>query len=210
VSKTGGGPGTNQYRMRGQSKARTIYGYPANQVVRRGVCVWPRGRLDDIWCLRHRQIAPEIRQLAGAAPCVVKLGPKLQRQLVDLLPTRLLGPWISQLSSVAAQRSLMARVPLAQLQWATRDSDAVIRWIALRRMPVDQLGWAATDPDLSIRCEAAKVMPVDQLGWATTDPHWEVRHIAACRMPLEQLRWTLQDADPRIRQVAVRRLTRRQ
>jgi len=52
-SKTGGGPGTNQYQVRGQSRQRlkTVHGYPADQVIEWGECVWLRAGFDDIWCL---------------------------------------------------------------------------------------------------------------------------------------------------------------
>jgi len=76
-NKTGGGKGTNQYKIRGQAKAtsnaehqtETACGYPADQVVELGDCVWLRGEFDDTWCLKHRQLAPELRQLMNLAPC---------------------------------------------------------------------------------------------------------------------------------------------
>jgi len=44
VGKTGGESGTNQYWVRGQAKRRpkTVHGYPADQVIRWGQCVWLR------------------------------------------------------------------------------------------------------------------------------------------------------------------------
>jgi hypothetical protein len=77
ANKTGGGSGTNQYKIRGQAKAasntkrqtKTVCGYPVGRVVELGDCVWLRGGFDDVWCLKHRQLAPELRQLMGLAPC---------------------------------------------------------------------------------------------------------------------------------------------
>jgi len=58
-------------------RSEIIGGYPANQVVKRGGCVWLRSGFDDIWCLRHRQLAPELRQLTGLPPCAARLSPRL-------------------------------------------------------------------------------------------------------------------------------------
>jgi len=63
--------------IRGQTTAtsntkrqtKTVCGYPADRVVELGDCVWLRGKFDDIWCLKHRQLAPELRQLMNLAPC---------------------------------------------------------------------------------------------------------------------------------------------
>jgi len=62
TNKTSGGVGTNQYKVRGQSKRRpkTAHGYPPDQVIKRGKCVWLRAGFDDIWRLRRRPLALEI------------------------------------------------------------------------------------------------------------------------------------------------------
>jgi len=84
-SKTGGGPGTNQCRVSGQSECqpKTVRGYPADQVIKRGQCVWLRAgwaSFDDIWCLERRQLAPELRELSGLQPCITRLGVVLQHR----------------------------------------------------------------------------------------------------------------------------------
>jgi len=54
-------------------RAETICGYPADQVIEDGNCVWLRSGFDGVWCLKHRQLAPELRQLVGVVPCVTRL-----------------------------------------------------------------------------------------------------------------------------------------
>jgi len=193
MNKTGGGVGTNQYKIRGQAKTNQIHGYPPDEVVRRGECVWLRAGFDDIWCLVHRQIAPEMRQLAGIAPCVIKLGPKLQARLADVLPASVLGPWVSQVPDSRTRERMLRRMPPDQLQWAAQDPDPWVRYVAAERMPPDQLQWATKDPDESVRYVAAQRMPEDQLQWAVTDKDERVRLIAAERMPPDQLQWATQD-----------------
>jgi hypothetical protein len=77
MSKTGGGPGTNQHRARGQAKQRskTVCGYPADQATKRGKCMWLRAGFDDIWCPKHRQIrVGRLQQTApGRAPDMIRL-----------------------------------------------------------------------------------------------------------------------------------------
>jgi len=159
-SKTGGGVGTNQYKIRGQAKAtggdkrpKEVCGHPADQVIKRGNCVWLRATFDDIWCLKHRQLAPELRQLAGLVPCVVQLEPDLQM--------RALG----QLSGQAAQ-------------WISPE----LRLRAARCLPPGELGWAPQDEDWRVRKAAAERMPEDELDWATQDENERVRQVAAWRL----------------------------
>jgi len=182
-SKTGGGPGTNQYQVRGQSKAaeRLVCGYPPDQVIERGQCVWLRTGVDDTWCLKHRQLAPELRELTQVAPCIITLGSKLQEQLADILPPSAFGPWVGQAPSVA------------------------MRLAAARRMPPDQLGWAAQDEYWAVRRAAARRMPPDQLSWAAKDENEDVRWITAQRMPIDQLGWAKRDLDRWVRQAAAKR-----
>jgi len=207
-SKTGGGPGTNQYKVRGQAKAaeRLVYGYPPDQVIKRGKCVWLRTGFDDIWCLKHRQLAPELRELMQVVPCIITLGPQLQEQLADLLPSSVFGPWVSQASSVAMRRVAARHMSVDQLQWAITDEDWQVRYVAAQRMPVGQLQWATTDPDEDVRQVAAERMPVDQLGWAAKDPDENVRYMAAQRMPEDQLGWAAKDENEAVREVAARRI----
>jgi len=188
MNKTGGGPGTNQYRVRGQAKAaeRLVYGYPADQVVERGNCVWLRTGVDDAWCLKHRQLAPEVRQLTGLPMCVTRLTPELQLELVLCRPLHEVIPVLSQLhEQVRLQVAQMA--PPRSLQWASLDPDPQVRRMTVKRMPEDQLQWATQDKDKGVRQVAAKRMPPEQLGWATKDKDEEVRRIAARRMPVGQL-----------------------
>jgi hypothetical protein len=208
VGKTGGGPGTNQYKVRGQSKAteHLVYGYPPDQVIKRGKCVWLRTGFDDIWCLKHRQLAPELRELMQVVPCIITLGPQLQEQLADLLPSSVFGPWVGQASSVAMRRVAARHMPVDQLQWAITDEDWQVRYVAAQRMPVGQLQWATKDPDEDVRQVAAERMPVDQLQWATRDDHWRVRRAVARRMPVDQLSWATEDPDEDVRYVAAKRM----
>jgi len=208
VGKTGGGPGTNQYKVRGQSKAaeRLVYGYPANQVIKRGQCVWLRAGFDDIWCLKHRQLVPEVRELAQIVPCIITLGSKLQDRLADLLPSSAFGPWVGQASSTAMRLAAARRMPPDQLQWATRDEDWRVRRVTARRMPVQQLDWAKADPYFAVRYVAAERMPVEQLQWAVTDEDWRVRYVAAQRVPEDQLQWAAQGGHHWVRQVAAERM----
>jgi hypothetical protein len=165
MGKTGGGPGTNQYQIRGQAKTRlpdTIAGYPADQVSVRGDCVWPQSGPDDLWCLTHRQVAPELRELVGLAPCVTKLSSRAQSRLVRALPTAALGSWVSQLADADLRMYAASVMPLNQLGWAAQDKNKRVRRAAAQRMPVDQLQWAAQDDTpcrLIWRCDAALATP---------------------------------------------------
>jgi len=231
VSKTGGGPGTNQYQVRGQAKRRPkeVCGYPADQVIKRGDCVWLRVGFDDPWCLKHRQLAPELRQLTGLPPCAARLGRNLQKRLARFLPAFALGPWVSQMPDAKVRCQLVKRTPKDQLDWATRDEDWRVRQAAAKRIPIDQLGWAIKDESLEVREVAAGRVPIDQLGWAiedegwpvrraaarrmpedelewaTRDPIWEVRRVAAERMPEDELEWAIRDEDWRVREAAAKR-----
>jgi len=207
-SKTGGGPGTNQYQVRGQAKAaeRPVHSYPPDRVVRRGDCVWLRAGFDDIWCLKHRKPAPELRQLVGLQPCVTKLDVALQRQLAEIVPSSQLGPWIDQISDDDARSMLLQRVPPDQLGWAARATHLDVRAWAAMHMPPDQLAWATRDEDWEVRLAAAHRMPPDQLQWATKDEDWEVRVAAAHRMPPDQLQWATTDEDWHVRWEAAERV----
>jgi len=207
-SKTGGGPGTNQYKVRGQSRAaeRLVYGYPPDQVIKRGKCVWLRAGFDDIWCLKHRKLAPELRELTQVVPCIITLGSKLQERLANLLPPSAFGPWVGQASSIAMRLAAARRMPPDQLQWAATDEDEDVRYVAAQRMSVNQLQWATTDEYGPVRRTAAERMPVDQLDWATKDEGWPVRQIAAERMPEDQLAWATKDSSRAVRRAAARRM----
>jgi len=228
--RTGGGPGTNQYKVRGQSKRRpkTVHGYPADQVIRQGQCVWLQAGFDDIWCLEHRKLAPGVRGLAGMIPCVTRLGATLQRQLAEIIPPSQLGSWIDQVSDGSVRSTLLHRVPpdqlgwaahakhrdirrwaawhmpVDQLAWATRDEDATVRQIAAYRLPPDQLAWAKDDPSRLVREAAAE--RIDGLRWAVRDPDEDVRRVAAKHMPVDQLPWATTDEDYSVRKVAAQRL----
>jgi len=208
VGKTGGGPGTNQYKVRGQSKRqpRAVHGYPAGQVIKQGECVWLQAGFDDIWCLTHRQLAPELRELVGLTPCIIKLDPKLQEQIVEFLPSSAFGPWAGQAPAVDVRLAAARRAPEDQLQWATQDPDPWVRHVAAKRMPPDQLGWAVKDKDDDVRVAAAERMPEDQLSWATKDKYWKVRKAAARRMPSDQLSWAAKDGDKYVREAAAKRM----
>jgi len=153
--------------------------YPADQVIEYGDCVWPCSGVDDVWCLKHRQLAPELRQLAGLVPCMTRFDLEVRMAEAE-------------------------RWPADQLEWATLDPSEQVRLAAAQRMPPDQLAWATKDPDREVRRTAAKRMPSDQLSWAKNDPAWWVREVAAERMPVDQLQWALDDED--VRWVAVRRM----
>jgi len=175
VGKTGGGRGTNQYRVRGRAKAaddkrpQEACGYPADQVVKRGDCVWLRTGFDGTWCLKHRQLAPELRQLMGLVPCVAQADPLARLR--------------------AAQR-----LPLDQLDWATKDAHPLVRQVAAERWSEDQLQWATTDEDPRVRRVAAQRMPTDELQWAMSDWDWRVCMTAAQRLSVDQLGPTATDA----------------
>jgi len=158
-------------------RSATVYGYPAGQVTKDGDCVWLRSGVDDVWCLKHRQLAPELRQLAGVPLCVTRL-----------------ETW--------KRWSAARRMPKDQLEWATQDPDWCVRRVAVERMPLNQLDWVIEDPHPEVRCIAAMRMPLDQLQWATRDPDDEVRWIAAYRMPADQLRWAAQDPSEQVRYTA--------
>jgi len=181
--KTGGGPGTNQYKVRGTAKRRVrkVNGFPADQVSRWRQCVWWRSGYDGIWCLVHRQLAPELRDLTGLVPCVVRLRASVQQTLAETMPPDQLGPWISQLPDGQIRAAFAQRTPPDQLDWATQDTDCDVRKAAAGRMSPDQLGWATHDEDRWVRLIAAKRMPVDQLQWAKRDPDRRVRKAAAQR-----------------------------
>jgi len=207
-SKTGGGVGTNQYQIRGQAKARPsyeAYGYSASQVVRRGRCVWPRTGVDGPWCLKHRQLAPEVRELSGLQPCVASLKLDEQCDVISLGQAGPLGPWVHQLS-IDARMRLAGRMTLSQLDWAKSDPDVHVRQLAAERWPVGQLDWATTDPHYMVRWTAAMRMPTDQLGWVASDPEDQVRRIAAERMAPDQLGWASRDTSANIRLIAARRM----
>jgi len=208
MGKTGGGRGTNQYKIRGQAKRRskTVHGYPADRVIKRGQCVWLRAGFDDIWCLEHRQIAPELRQLSGTAPCIAKLGPRLQARLADILPISALGPWVDQVSDNSVRSTLLQRVPPDQLGWATHATHLDVRQWAAEHMPEDQLQWATEDEAATVRQAAATRMPVEQLGWAVHDQDAGVRTRAAKRMPEDQLQWAARDSDAAARYMAAQRM----
>jgi len=206
-SKTGGGPGTNQYQVRGQAKRRpkTVYGYPADQVIKRKDCIWLRTGVDDAWCLVHRQLSPELRQLMGLPMCVTRLAPALQRELVLCRPLHEVTPMLGQLH-VRVRLQVAKMAPAGSLQWASLDPDPQVRQVAARRMPAGQLQWASQDDNSWVRQAAAQRWPPDQLAWATQDPDDQVRRIAAQRMPPGQLQWATTDEDWRVRHIAVRRL----
>jgi hypothetical protein len=179
VSKTGGGVGTNQYQVRGQAKRRpkTVHGCLVGRVIKRGQCVWLRAGFDDVWCLKHRQLSPELRQLSGLQPCITQLDEGTRQ--------------------IAAKR-----MPPAQLAWAATDEDWRVRLAAVWRMPQDRLQWATTDEDWEVRKIAAKRMPQDQLSWAATDKSADVRYVAAQRMPQDRLSWAVTDPCLEVRTVA--------
>jgi len=187
TSKTGGGPGTNQHQVRGASRqsARQARSDPPSQVVKRGDCAWPRGAFDDIWCLKHRQLAPELRQFMNLEPCVARLGPRLQRQALRALPDQA-AQWIGRAVPELRKQAALRWSP-DQLEWATQDEDWQVRWVAAGRMSPDQLAWAAKDPSERVRQVAARRMPVDELDWAIKDEDWIVRRTSSLRLPLRQL-----------------------
>jgi hypothetical protein len=202
-NKTGGGPGTNQYKVRGQAKKqpKTLHDHLPHQVVKRGDCVWLRGTFDDIWCLKHRQLAPELRQLMELEPCVARLGPKLQIQALGQLSDQAVA-WMSPELRLQAARCL----PPDQLQWVAQDPDYRVRAVAAYRMPAGELQWATQDEDWRVRRAAANRMPPDQLGWAAKDQDSEVRRAAVERMPPDQLGWATKDKDLEVRQAAAHRM----
>jgi len=152
-------------------------GYPADQVIEYGDCAWPRSGVDDVWCLKHRQLAPELRQLAGLVPCMTRF-------------------------DLDVRMAEAERWPADQLEWATLDPSEQVRLTAAQRMPSDQLAWATQDPDQEVRFTAAKRMPSDQLAWATKDPDAWVRWVAVRRMPEDCLRSTPEPAKQVSRSVA--------
>jgi hypothetical protein len=207
LSKTGGGPGTNQYKVRGQAKAadHLVHGYPPDQVIERGECIWLRTGVDDAWCLKHRQLTPELRQLIDLPICVTRLTPTLQWELARCRPLHEVAPVLGQLDAwVRLQVAKMA--PTESLQWASLDPDPQVRRVAAKRMPPDQLQWAATDADWRVRKAAARRMPPDQLSWAAKDQAPIVHRVAAKRVPPDQLQWAAQDEHWEVRRVAVRRM----
>jgi len=210
MGKTGGGSGTNQYQVRGQSKAaeRLVYGYPPDQVIKRGKCTWLRAGFDDIWCLRHRQLVPELRQLAGLQPCITRLGPKLQGAALATVPIDAVQQWLAQSADLAIRQAAVWGMSPEQLGWATKDEDIAVRLVAVERMPENQLQWAARDQSADVRWVAARRMAPDQLTWAARDPDWQVREAAANRMPPDQLDWAKDDPDARVREAAANRRQR--
>jgi len=141
-----------------ERRPKTVCGHPADQVVKRGGCVWLRSGFDDIWCLQHRQLAPELRQLTGLTPCAAQLSPRLQvRAALSVLPE--LVP------------ELMRHV-----------ADDNVRMRVIDRLAPDRLGWAKDDPSWLVRCVAASKATLDELDWAFNDPHSCVRSIAANRL----------------------------
>jgi len=210
-SKTGGGPGTNQYQVRGQAKRRpkTVHGYPADQVIERGECIWLHTGVDDARCLKHRQLAPEVRQMVGLPMCVTRLTPEPQLELVLYRPLRAVTPGLGQLHA-RVRLQVVQMAPPGFLQWATQDPDPQVRQVAVKRMPVEQLQWAAQDKDWRVRLVAARRMPLDQLQWATKDEDEDVRHIAVERMPPEQLGRAAKDPDGEVRELTAKRIPKDQ
>jgi len=208
ANKTGGGPGTNQYKVRGQAKRRpkAAYGYTSDQVIKRGDCVWPRAGVDGLWCLVHRQLAPELRQLMSLPMCVDRLGLKLQEAALATMPINVAQQWCIQSANPIIRRAAASQMPPDQLAWATTDEDAQVRQVAAARMPLEQLQWVVHDPDTDVRLRAAERMPDGQLQWATKDEDWGVRWVAAQRMPEDQLDWATRDPDRRVRRIAAERM----
>jgi len=208
MSKTGGGPGTNQYKVRGTGKAGHTHGGLPDQgeCQRHGDCVWPGAGLDDAWCLVHRQLAPELRELAGLTPCVARLSPQAQNYLVRTQSAATLGPWVGHLTDTDLRVYAASAMPLDRLDWAVADSAQWVRRAAAERWPLDQLSWVIQDPSWEVRAVAARRLSPDQLGWATTDQAPEVRQIAAERLPLDQLGWAAQDEDRNVRRAAAKRM----
>jgi len=224
ANKTGGGPGTNQYKIRGQSKRRVrkVSGFPADQVIKRGQCVWLRTGFDDVWCLKHRQLDPELRELARVVPCIITLSPTLPERLAALLPPSACGPWAGRVSvhgdcvwpqsgpdgpwclthrQLAPELRELVGLPAC----VTRLGD-LARLAQVLHLPAEQLGWATRDPEWYIRKMAAYRMPVDQLAWAAQDPEADVRQVAALRMPEDQLQWATQDPNEDVREIAAERM----
>jgi len=207
-SKTGGGPGTNQYKVRGQAKAaeRLVCGYSADQVIKRRECVWLRAGFDDIWCLKHRQLAPEVCQLMGLPVCANRLGPRLQEAALATIPIDVVQQWLTQSANPTIRRTAAHQMPPDQLAWATKDKDTEVRWEAAKRVPPDQLSWATKDENEEVRYVAAHRMPADQLTWATKDPYKYVRRVAVYCMHADQLQWATTDEDVCVRRVAAERM----
>jgi EAL domain-containing protein (putative c-di-GMP-specific phosphodiesterase class I) len=47
------------------AKRATICGHPADQVIKRGHCVWLRSGFDDIWCPQAPSVGPGTAAVAG-------------------------------------------------------------------------------------------------------------------------------------------------
>jgi len=135
------------------AKRATICGHPADQVVKRGQCVWLRAGFDDIWCLKHRQLAPELRALIALEPCVLGLDLASQSQALLELPDQALA-WITQ-APPETRRQAAQLLPADQLQWATSDPDGRTRLFAAAKLPPDQLAWTGNDPNGLVRLVAA-------------------------------------------------------
>jgi len=131
------------------AQASTVCGHPGDQVIKRGNCVWLRSGFDDIWCLKHRQLAPELRQLMALKPCVARLSPKLCLRAWRQLPDTV-AEWVAD-APKKARAFIALELPEDQLDWAARDPNSAVRFIAAFRMPLDQLEWAANDPDGLVR-----------------------------------------------------------
>jgi len=198
--KTGGGVGTNQYKVRGQAKKRLkkwfkeTRGYPADQVIQRGD-----------WVLPDQDDYVDVRGEDKPEPVAKNPDPLVRRTAAQHMPIDRLA-WAIYDEDREVRAAAAERMPPDQLEWAAKDPNWYVREVAAWRMPPDQLEWATTDEDWSIRRTAAERMPPDQLRWAIHDEEPDVRLIAAQRMPPDQLMWTAGDESWRVRQAGHERM----
>jgi len=232
MGKTGGGPGTNQYKIRGQSRARQpSYNDRVSPLQTPQQCAWPPSGPDGPWCLRHGQLPQQLRPQDG--PCVTKLPASLQCHIVQQCPVGQLGPWVHQLD-VRAQRLVARRLVEAHgthVRLAGGPQSASWPRVALADGPhamamcldvggmskaaqevLDTLKQIATGVASGVVTHDIIIKRADhhppESSWAqkarSSDAH--VRKLAAQHMPHDQLGWAKLDPDWRVRQVAAQRM----
>jgi len=190
------------------------------------LCVWPKTGPDDIWCQVHRQVAPELRELVGLAPCVTRLPsedllawgdrivlagrrdrPDLLHAITQALTERCLDPGCGEAGYIGSQLGGWVRLlPADQLDWARSNPLYEVRSALVQRGDITDVDWARNDPEGLVRAEAARRWPPDSLGWARDDPDPMVRYEAALRWPPGDLGWARDDPHWRVRKAAAIRM----